>query len=175
MEQFLKVGVITTTHGVHGEVKVYPTTDDPRRFLDLKEVFLRTKKDQVTMEIQNVKFFKNMVILKFKGIDTLNDVEQYRQCELYVDREHAVPLGEDEYFIADLIDMQVDTDEGESLGILTDVLQTAANDVYVVTSERYGEVLIPAIEQCIIDTNVEEAKMIVHLLPGLIDEKEKKK
>ena len=105
MEQLLQVGVITQTHGVHGEVKVFPTTDDPERFLDLEYVFLDTGREKKKLAIQSVKFFKQFVILKFKGINNINDIEKYKRCALLVDRENAVELEEDEYFIADMIGM----------------------------------------------------------------------
>ena len=133
MEDLLQVGVITTTHGVRGEVKVFPTTDDPARFKKLKNVILDTGREKIDLEVAGVKFFKNMVILKFKGIDDINDVEKYRKKSLYVTRENAVKLKKNEYFIADLIGLKVESDEGEDLGILSDVLQTGANDVYVLS------------------------------------------
>ena len=168
MEDLLKVGVITTTHGVRGEVKVFPTTDDAERFLDIEYVLLDTGKELKEMEISQVKFFKNMVILKFKGIDDRNDVERMRQAKLLVTRENAVELGKDEYFIADLIDMQVELEDGTAFGVLTDVMQTGANDVYCIRTEEHGEVLIPAIKDCILDVDVEAGKMKIHLLDGLI-------
>lgn len=169
MEDLLQVGIITTTHGVRGEVKVFPTTDDPARFKKLKNVLLDTGKEKLSLEIAGVKFFKNMVILKFKGIDNINDVEKYRKCALYVTRENAVALEENEYFIADLIDMEVVTDEEERLGTLVDVMQTGANDVYVVKTESGEEILIPAIRDCIRSVDVEKGQMCIHLLPGLRD------
>ena len=111
MEDFFKVGVITTTHGVRGEVKVFPTTDDPARFKKLKKVILDNGKERRELEIAQVKFFKNLVILKFKGIDNINDVEKYRKAELFVSREHAVKLQKNEYFIADLIGIKVTSEE----------------------------------------------------------------
>lgn len=167
MEELLQVGVISSTHGIRGEVKVFPTTDDLQRFKKLKEVILDTGKEQIPMEIQGVKFFKQFAILKFKGIDNINDVEKYKGKSLLVNREHAVKLKKDEYFIADLIGMTVFTEEGE-FGTLKDVLETGANEVYVVESKEHGEVLIPAIKQCILDINVELQTMKVHLLEGLI-------
>ncbi len=173
MEQFLQVGVISSTHGIRGEVKVFPTTDDPGRFKKLKKVWLDTGKERQSLEIQGVKFFKQFVIVKFKGIDNINDIEQYKGKSLLVSREDAVELEEDEYYIADLIGMKVYTDERESdeevFGILKDVIETGANEVYAVDSEKYGEVLIPAIRQCILRVDVENQKMEVHLLDGLID------
>ena len=170
MEQLLQVGVIASTHGVRGEVKVFPTTDDVNRFKKLKKVILDTGMEKKALEIQGVKFFKQFVILKFKGIDNINDIEKYKGKSLYVTRENAVKLKKDEYFIADLIDMQVVLEDGTLLGILTDVMKTGANDVYCVDSEKYGEVLLPAIGECILDVDVEGRKMTVHLMPGLIDE-----
>ena len=169
MEQLLQVGVITQTHGVHGEVKVFPTTDDPERFLDLEYVFLDTGKEKKKLAIQSVKFFKQFVILKFKGINNINDIEKYKRCALLVDRENAVELEEDEYFIADMLGMDVLTEDGEILGTLKDVIETGANDVYIINSKMHGEVLIPAIKECILDVNVKEGKMLVHLMEGLID------
>lgn len=169
MEELLKVGVITTTHGVRGEVKVFPTTDDPKRFKKLKNVILISGAEQLELEISNVKFFKNLVILKFKEFDNINDIEKYKKAELYVTRENAVELEEDEYFIADLIDLKVVSDEGEELGVLSDVLQTGANDVYVISKDATSDLLVPAIKDCILDVDFENEVMTIHLLPGLRD------
>ena len=169
MEQFLRVGVISSTHGIRGEVKVYPTTDDPERFLDLDEVILDTGREHKILEIEGVKFFKNQVILKFKGYDNINDIEKYLKKDLLVDREHAVELGENENFIADLIDLEVVTDEGKVLGTLTDVIETGANDVYAVKTPEGKEILLPAIRDCILDVNVDEKRMTVHVMEGLLD------
>ena len=169
MEDFLQVGVITATHGIRGEVKVFPTTDDPERFLDLETVYLDTGREKKLLTISSVKFFKQFVILKFKGIDNINDIERYKGCSLYVTREDAIPLEEDEYYIADLQGMQMYTEDGELFGTLRDVMETGANDVYIVDSKEHGEVLIPAIHDCILDVDLDEQKMTIHLLPGLID------
>ncbi len=169
MEELLQVGVITSTHGVRGEVKVFPTTDDPARFKKLKKVILDTDKENIELEIAGVKFFKNMVILKFKEFDNINDVEKYRQKKLYVTRENAVKLKKNEYFIADLIGLTVQTDDGETLGELTDVLQTGANDVYVIRAVDDEEILLPAIKECIKEVDVEGGCMLVHMMPGLRD------
>ena len=168
MEQFLQVGVISSTHGLRGEVKVFPTTDDAARFQTLKNVVLDTGREKLDLEIQSVRFFKQFVIVKFKGIDNINDIEKYKGKSLYVTREHAVKLKKDEYFIADLIDMQVELEDGTAFGVLTDVMQTGANDVYCIRTEEHGEVLIPAIKDCILDVDVEAGKMKIHLLDGLI-------
>ena len=168
MEQLLQVGVISSTHGGRGEVKVFPTTDDVKRFKKLKEVILDTGREERTLEIEGVKFFKNMVILKFKGIDNINDIEKYKGRSLYVDRKNAIKLRKDEYFVADMIGLQVFTEDGALFGILKDVLETGANDVYIIDTEKHGEVLIPAIKQCILDVDVENQKMVIHLMEGLV-------
>ena len=167
MEQFLQVGVISSTHGIRGEVKVFPTTDDPMRFKKLKKVLLDTGRERVELEVQSVRFFKQFAIVKFKGIDNINDIERYKGKGLFVPREDAVPLGEDEYYIADLIGMEVFTEDGH-FGVVKDVMETGANEVYIVESNEHGEVLIPAIRQCVLDVNVEEKKMKIRLMDGLI-------
>ena len=169
LDDLLQVGAITQTHGVRGEVKVFPTTDDPRRFKKLKKVLLDTGAELLELEIESVKFFKQFVILKFKGFDNINDIEKYKKKNLYVTRENAVKLQKDEYFIADLIGLEVFEDDGSRMGELKDVLTTGANDVYVVEGSKYGEVLIPAIKECILNVDMEERRMEVHLLPGLVD------
>ncbi len=169
MEEMFRVGVISSTHGVRGEVKVFPTTDDPQRFRRLREVTLDTGREQLVMKIQNVKFFKNMVILKFEGYDNINDIECYKGKELWIHRSQAGNLKKDEYFIADLVGMTVTEEDGHVLGTLSDVIQTGANDVYVVKMESGKELLLPAIRQCILKVDVESGQMQVHLLPGLMD------
>lgn len=169
MEERFQVGIITSSHGVRGEVKVYPTTDDIRRFKKLKEVILDTGKEERVLEIEGVKFFKNLVILKFKGLDTMNEIEGYRQCSLYVPREHAVRLRKDEYFIADLLGIDVYEEENNKIGVLKDVMETGANDVYVIELIDGREILLPAIKQCILNVDVEAGKMQIHMLKGLLD------
>lgn len=169
MEKLLRVGVIANTHGVRGEVKVYPTTDDVNRFKKLKETILDTGKEQITLNVVSARFFKNMVILKFKEFDNINDVEKYKGCDLLVTRENAVKLKKGEYFIADILGADIYLEDGSHFGTLRDVMQTGANDVYVVDTDDKKEVLIPSIPQCIIERNIEEKKVVVHLLKGLID------
>ncbi len=221
MEDFLKVGIVTTTHGLKGEVKVFPTTDDPERFLELSYVLAeqpavsgrarnmsvpqaasgrarggsalpavsgRAGKMSVPQEgslgdpaaaapasagnmrrldIEQVRFFKNLVILKFKDIDDINDVMAFKGKELWIPRSEGQALGEDEYYIADLIGMQVYLEDGSLYGRVKDVLETGANDVYVVDKESGGQVLLPAIHDCVREVDVENARMTVHLMKGL--------
>ncbi len=168
MEDLLQVGIITQTHGIRGEVKVFPTTDNVNRFKRLKDVIVDTGKEKINLEVEGSKFFKNMVILKFKGIDNINDVEKYKQKPLLVTRENAVRLRKGEYFIADLIGLKVILEDGSEFGEMKDVLETGANDVYIVMHEG-KEVLLPAIKQCILDINIEEGFMKVHIMEGLLD------
>lgn len=169
MQDILQVGAVTSTHGIAGEVKVFPTTDDPNRFKKLKKALLDTGNGMKELEITRVRFFKNLVILKFKDHDKIEDVAPYKGKGLYVTRENAVKLKKNEYFIADLIGMEVYTEDGASLGTLTDVLQTGANDVYEVSLADGRTVLIPAIRQCILAVDTERARMTVHLLEGLLE------
>ncbi len=164
----LQVGVITQTHGIKGEVKVFPTTDDVSRFKKLKEVIMDTGRGRITMEIEGVKFFKQYAIVKFKGYDSINDIEKYKRAKLYVTRDHAVKLQKDEYFIADLVGLNVVTDEGEPFGKMKDVLATGANDVYVVEREDGTEVLLPAIRECVKAVDMEQGQITVHIMDGLI-------
>ncbi|MGI6042249.1 MAG: ribosome maturation factor RimM [Candidatus Alectryocaccobium sp.] len=168
MEQYLRVGVITTTHGLRGEVKVFPTTDSKERFLEIDEVVLRTSREETVLHIEKVRFFKQLVIVKFKEYNRIEDVENLKQAELYVSRDNAAPLEEGEYYIGDLIGMKVFTDDGEEFGEILDVMETGANDVYVIDTQKYGEVLIPAIKQCILEVDIQSERMTIHLLPGLI-------
>lgn len=169
MEEYLRVGVIANTHGVRGEVKIFATTDDIRRFKKLRKCVIDTGRERIDVEVESCKFFKQTPILKFKSIDQLNDVERFKGKDLLVHRDHAVKLEKNEFFIIDLIGLNVETDEGMELGVLKDVLQTGANDVFVVKMADGNEVLIPYIEQCVPEIHPETGKVTVHLLPGLLD------
>lgn len=169
MNDFLRVGVITQTHGIKGEVKVFPTTDDPERFKQLKECIIHGKRQDIPVTVSSVKFFKQYVILKFKEFDDINDILEYVKCDLLVTRENAVPCEEGEYFICDLIGMDVVTDDGLKLGKLTEVYETGANNVYEVTADDGSQVLIPVIEQCILNHDMDANVVTVHLLDGLLD------
>lgn len=169
MEDMLRVGVISSTHGVRGEVKVFPTTDDVNRFKKLKTVILDIAPEPVTLHIENVKFFKKMAILKFREFNNINEIEKYKGKDLLIRRDQAVELGPDENFIADLIGLRIVTDEGEDFGVLKDVLQTGANDVYVIQGKDEKEYLFPAIKQCILKVDLESQTVTVHIMDGLLD------
>lgn len=168
MEQLMEIGQIVNTYGIKGFVKVMPFTDNINRFEDLDSIYLQTKKGLETFEIEEVKYSKNMVLLKLKGIDDINVAENYRNCYLKIDRKDAVELPEDTYFIVDLLDMEVETEEGETLGKISDVYPTGSNDIYVVKNEEGKQILLPAISQVVKTVDIQNKKMIVHLLNGLI-------
>lgn len=169
MEDLLQVGAITSTHGVRGEVKVFPTTDDVKRFSKLKEVELETPTGTTTLHIKGVKYFKQFAILKFEEYDSLNDVESIKGRKLFVTRKNAVKLQKDEYFIADLIGMKVVDPDMQAEGELTDVLQTGANDVYDITLSDGRNFLLPAIADCIKKVDMKERVITIHILEGLLD------
>lgn len=168
MNDYLRVGVISSTHGIRGEVKVYPTTDDVKRFDYLKEVILDTKKELKPLKVSGVKYFKNQVILKFENIDNINDIEAYKGCDLLITRENAVELEHGEYFIYDILGSTVITDENVELGILEEVISSTANDVFIVKTKEGKEILIPFIDQCILNIDIEAKEIKVHILDGLI-------
>ncbi len=218
MEDFFQVGIITSAHGLRGEVKVYPTTDDVRRFKRLKEVILDKrpeaglrsefrKKDSGSgresqdkdgspvrefldkdgghrresrdwdvgrgeaspvLEIESVKFFKQFAILKFRGIDSPEEAGKYRGMPLLVPRSKAVPLGRDEYYTADLMGLSVMDENGTKIGVLREVLETGANDVYIIDLNDGRELLLPAIRQCVLEVDVEAGFIRIHILDGLL-------
>ena len=165
----LQVGVITSPHGVNGEVKVYPTTDDVMRFKKLKTVILDDGKTERELTVVSTKFQKNLVIVKFKEFQNRNEVEKLREAKLLVTRDQAVKLAPGEYFIADLIGLQVISDEGEELGVLEEVLETGANNVYVIRKPGASDLLVPAIDECSKTIDFEAGIMKLHLIPGRRD------
>ncbi|MBE5881263.1 MAG: 16S rRNA processing protein RimM [Lachnospiraceae bacterium] len=169
MNDLLQVGVLTSTHGVRGEMKVFPTTDDVKRFKKNKEYVLETPKGNIDVKVESVKFFKQFVILKFEGFDNIDEIAPYKGCNLLVTRQHAVKCAKDEYFIADLIGLTVCEEDGTHIGQLTDVIQTGANDVYVVETPEGKEHLFPAIKECVLGVDMTEGKVTVHIMPGLLD------
>jgi len=166
MTDKFQVGVITQTHGIRGEVKVFPTTDNVNRFKKLKSVEVDTGKEKIELHISSVKYFKQFVILKFQEYDDINQVEFLKNAKLMVDRDHAVKLSKDEYYIADLIGLKVISDTDEELGAISDVLQTGANDVYVVENKD-EELLVPAIKECILGVYPEDGYIQIKLMKGL--------
>lgn len=169
MEDLYQVGAITQTHGIKGEVKVFPMTDDISRFKNMKDLILDTGKEQIKLDVVSVRAQKNLVILKFKGYDDINQVEKYKGCGLFVTKDNRVKCDKDEYFIADLIDVTAVDEEERQLGKITDVITTGANDVYVVEDDYGREILFPAIKECILNVDLKNNIMKVHVMDGLLD------
>ena len=168
MQGNLEIGQIVNTFGIKGFVKVNPFVDDVLRFDDLEKVYIRRNKEIKELQVEEVKYHKNMVLIKFKGIDKVEDAELLRNFYLEVDRENAIELEEGEYFIADLLGMNVLTEENEQLGKLEDIFNAGSSDIYVVKTEEGKQILLPAISEVVKEINLKENKIIVHLLEGLI-------
>ena len=168
MQKRLEVGQIVNTFGIKGEVKVTPFTNDIKRFDDLKKVYVTSRKDSKLYKVESVRYHKNMVLLKLEGINNPEDAEILKNAYLEINREDAIPLEEGTYFIADLIGLEVHTDEGKLLGKIEDIYNTGSNDIYVVKDELGKQILLPGIKEVIKDVQIENAKIIVHLIPGLI-------
>lgn len=166
MQKRFEVGQIVNTFGIKGEVKVTPFTDDINRFDSLEKVYVKTKKEEKLYNIENVRYHKNMVLLKFENVNTMEDAEMLRNAFLEIDREEAIPLEEGTYFIADLIGLDVYTDEQEFLGKVEDIYNTGSNDIYVVKNELGKQILLPGIEEVIKEVKLDD-RIIVHLIPGL--------
>lgn len=168
MQKRLEVGQIVNTFGIKGEVKVTPFTNDMKRFDDLKKVYVTSRKDSKLYKVESVRYHKNMVLLKLEGINNPEDAEMLKNSYLEIDRKDAIPLEEGTYFIADLIGLEVYSDEGNLLGKVEDIYNTGSNDIYVVKDELGKQILLPGIKDVIKDVQLENAKIIVHLIPGLI-------
>ena len=169
-EDFFDIGTIVNVHGLRGELRVLPSTEDPSRFELLKtiEVFPKnSENDSAVYVLENVRLHKTVVVLKLIGIDDRNAAEKLIGGVIKIPRSLALPLDDDEYYQKDLLDMSVVTEDGEELGSLVQILETGANDVYVVRHEGAKDLLIPAIKDCIISIDIPQKKMIVHLLKGL--------
>jgi len=168
MEEYLEIGQIVNTNGLKGTLKVKPLTDDITRFEDLETVYIQKGKELVEFTIQEVKYSKNMVLLKLEGIDNIEEAEKYKNFYLKINREDAVELEEDSYFIVDIIGCEVYTESQELLGKVVDVFPTGSNDVYTIKNSEGKEILIPAIEDVIKDVDIANKKIIIHLMEGLI-------
>lgn len=168
MKKKLEVGQIVNTFGIKGFVKVYPYVNDVTRFNNLKYVYAKSKKEEKKLEIEEEKYQKNMVLLKFKGVETVEEAEKLRNNYLEIDRSDAIPLEEGEFFIADLIGLKVFLDTGEELGILEDIYNTGSKDIYVVKDKLGKSYLLPYIDEVIKKIDLDNSKIIVHIIEGLI-------
>ena len=169
MEEYFEIGQIVNTSGLKGEIKIKPFTDDITKFNNFKTIYVSIKKELKEFEIERVRFSKNMVFLKLKGIDTIEEAENYRNLYLKIKRDKDEKLEKDTYYIVDLLDCKVYTDEQKELGEVIDVFSTGSNDVYVVKDELGKQVLLPAIKDVIKNVDIKNKTITVHLLEGLIE------
>ena len=167
MESLLEVGQIVNTYGIKGFVKVNPLVDNNNQFKSFEKLYIQDKNNLKELQVEEVKFSKNQVLLKFKGIETIEQAETLRNYYLQAKRED-IKLEKGAYFIVDLIGLEVCTEEGELLGTLKEVLQPGANDVYVVENKEKQEILLPVIPDVVKQVDIEGKKIIVKLLEGLI-------
>ena len=168
MTNYLEIGQIVNTFGIKGMVKVKPFTDNIERFSNLEKIYIKNKSGQTEYKIQEVKYHKNMVLIKFEGIENPEQADLLRNSYLIVDRETEEPLEAGRYYIVDMIGLDVFTDDNEYLGKLEDIYNTGSNDIYVVKNELGKQVLLPAIEDVIKNIDMDNKKVIVHLIPGLV-------
>ena len=168
MTKYLEIGQIVNTFGIKGMVKIKPFTDDIRIFDKLEKIYIENKKSRKEYVIEEVKYHKNMVLMKLKGIDTPEDANLLRQSYLLIDRDKEEPLEEGTYYIVDLLGLEVYTDEDKLLGTVQDIFNTGSTDIYIVKDEQGKQVLLPGISEVIKEINLEDKKIIVHLIPGLI-------
>lgn len=159
--KYLRIGIIVNTQGIKGEVRVMPLTEKIERFTGLKCVYLDDAK-LIRKDIEYVRYHKNFVLIKFKGIDNMNDAEKLKNTYILVDRENAIKLPEGSYFICDLIDIDVFDVNGENLGKVADILSTGSNDVYVVKKDG-KETLIPALKSVVKSIDLENNRITVEL------------
>ncbi len=168
MIKYLEIGQIVNTFGIKGMVKIKPFTDDIKRFDKLKDIYIKSKKNEKEYEVEEVKYHKNMVLMKLKGVNTIEEAELLRQSYLLVDREKEEPLEEGIYYIVDLLGLEAYTEEGEFLGRVDDIFNTGSNDIYVIKDELGKQILLPGIPDVLKKVDLEEGKIIFHLIPGLM-------
>lgn len=167
MQEYLEIGQIVNTHGLKGYLKVVPFTDDVNRFKELKTVYIVFRNELVECKIEDVKFIKNLVNLKFVGIDDINDAEKYKGCYLKISRKDAKKLDKDTYFIVDLIGLSVYDEQENKIGILDDIFSAGSRDVYAVKTEDGKQILLPAISKAIKKIDIEQGKIIVDVSQGV--------
>ena len=167
MEEYFEIGQIVNTSGLKGEIKIKPFTDDITKFNNFKTIYISIKKELKEFQVEHVRFSKNMVFLKLKGIDTIDEAENYRNLYIKRKRDKDEKLEVDTYYIVDLIGCRICTDDQKELGEVVDVFSTGSNDVYVVKDEFGKQVLLPGIKEVIKEVKLED-RIIVHLIPGLI-------
>lgn len=167
MQEYLEIGQIVNTHGLKGYLKVVPFTDDVNRFKEIKTVYIVFRNELVECKIEDVKFIKNLVNLKFVGIDDINDAEKYKGCYLKISRKDAKKLDKNTYFIVDLIGLSVYDEQENKIGVLDDIFGAGSRDVYAVKTEDGKQILLPAISKAIKKIDIEQGKIIVDVSQGV--------
>ena len=168
MTKYLEIGQIVNTFGIKGMVKIKPFTDDINRFDRLKKVYISNKNGKKEYQIQEIKYHKNMVLMKLEGVDTPEQADLLRQSYLLVDRADEEPLEEGVYYVVDLLGLEVYTDDNKLLGKVDDIFNTGSNDIYVVKDEMGKQILLPGIPDVLKNVDLEKGRITVHLIPGLI-------
>ncbi len=168
MTEYFEIGQIVNTFGIKGMVKVKPFTENVEQFEELEKIYIKNKKGKKEYKIQEVKYHKQMVLIKFEGIENPEDADLLRGSYLVINRKDAKPLEEGTYYIVDLLGLEVYTDEGILLGKVDDIFNTGSNDIYVVKDELGKQVLLPGIEDVIKEVDIENGKITVHIIPGLM-------
>ena len=167
-QQYFEIGQIVNTFGIKGLVKVNPFTDDMERFKELKSVLVVKNKDLIEMQIEEVKFHKNVILIKFKGIEDINMAEKYKGCYIKIKREAARKLPEGTYFIADLIGIKVYDENGNLLGKVDDIYNNKSTDIYVIKDDLGKQILLPGTKEVIKQVDLEAERIVVHLIDGLV-------
>lgn len=168
MDKYFEIGQIVNTNGLKGVVKVKPFTDDIKEFETFENIYVQKKAELVEFKIESVRYAKQMVFLKLKGIDTVEEAELLRNFYIKINRDVLPELEADSYYIVDLLECEVFTIDGENLGKMDDVFNTGSNDVYVVKNEEGKQILLPAIKEVIKNVDIPNKKIIVELMEGLI-------
>ena len=168
MEEYFEIGQIVNTSGLKGVLKIKPFTDDIKKFSNLKTIYIKTKNGLKEFKIEQVRYVKNMVMLKLAGIDTVEEAEKYRNLYIKILRDQEEELEEGSYYVVDILGCKVNTDTNQELGKVVDVFQTGSNDVYVVKDEQGKQILLPAIKQVIKNVDIKNKIITVHLLEGLV-------
>ena len=168
MEEYFEIGQIVNTSGLKGILKIKPFTDDIKKFSNLKTIYIKTKSGLTEFKIEQVRYVKNMVMLKLAGIDTVEEAEKYRNLYIKILRDQEEELEEGSYYVVDILGCKVNTDANQELGKIVDVFQTGSNDVYVVKDEQGKQILLPAIKEVIKNVDVKNEIITVQLLEGLV-------